>query len=61
MWMALTNAANAAANSGKDESSLELFFGLMAAGALVTSLLWLYFKVQRRPAPQPEAEPGPEN
>ncbi|MBE7492280.1 MAG: hypothetical protein HS108_11055 [Planctomycetes bacterium] len=55
MWIA---AANAAANTpGRDESGLELFFGLMAAAAVVVMLLWLYFRVKRADEKTPEAGP----
>lgn len=59
MWFALANAANVAANSpAKDESDLEFFFGIMALSAVLTSLLWLYFKI-RKPLPQPDDLSGP--
>ncbi|MBX3474306.1 MAG: hypothetical protein KF754_07980 [Planctomycetes bacterium] len=58
MWFTLATVMNAPANTpGKDESSLELFFGIMAVSALVTSLLWLYFKI-RKPLPVPEPPPN---
>lgn len=55
MWLALTNAANAA-TTPRDESRLELFFGVMAGIAVVTMLLWLWFRT-RKPTLQPTQGP----
>jgi len=51
----LQNAVNAAANApGKDDSTLELFFGAMALLALAMTWAWLYFRTKKPVSGQDE-------
>lgn len=59
MWLLLSNApsnfANLPANApGEGGSTLELYFGFLAFGAVVVMLIWLYFRTQQ---PQPSRQP----